>query len=128
MLDFDQQDIYSLVLEVCEECSVDPSSSMATEEFFRELLTQYSGAKNTSSVAEWLRVQTLTHFAALGERPRWLQGPDWPVVDGKPMIFVGQLDVSAPSREDAGSLFHDDTSLYVFVANTGPPVVVVQQL
>lgn len=47
----------------------------------------------------------LTHFPCLNKRPKWLQGADW-IVQDKPLIFVGQLDVSA--------LHHDTTYLYTF--------------
>jgi hypothetical protein len=40
--------------------------------------------------------------------PKWIQSPDWPTRNGKPLVFVGQLSVDAPE------LFHDKGAAYVF--------------
>lgn len=45
-------------------------------------------------------------FRYLASPPKWLQGPDWVFVDGTPLVFVGQLDMSG--------LRHDTAQVYVF--------------
>lgn len=45
-------------------------------------------------------------FRCLKSPPKWLQAPEWPFVDGAPLVFVGQLDITA--------LRHDTAQVYVF--------------
>lgn len=69
------------------------------------------------------RLRTLIEqrYRCLGTPPRWLQSPQWPVVEQRPMVFVGQLDVSA--------LHHDTACVYVFVDEaSGAVSTVTQQL
>src|SRR5690242_6333968 len=122
-LDFDNIETYTLLLQACKPYKVDPSSSLEAEEFFRQLLHKYEGDLDTTSVLAWLNTQLAQHFIALGERPRWIQGAAWAYDEyGRPMVFAGQIDLQATP-----TVFHDDTSLYIFVGRKVPPVVVMQQ-
>jgi hypothetical protein len=40
--------------------------------------------------------------------PRWIQAPDWPIKDDKPLFFVGQLELK-------NEVFHDEGAIYVFL-------------
>ena len=46
------------------------------------------------------------HFICMDKYPKWLQEPDWPIVDNIPAMFLGQLDIT--------KLKHDTTYLYIF--------------
>lgn len=46
------------------------------------------------------------HFICMNKHPKWLQEPDWPIVDNIPAMFLGQLDIS--------KLKYDTTYLYIF--------------
>ena len=46
------------------------------------------------------------YFICMDKYPKWLQEPDWPIVDNIPAMFLGQLDIS--------KLKHDTTYLYIF--------------
>ena len=46
------------------------------------------------------------HFICMDKHPKWLQEPDWPIVDNIPAMFLGQLDIS--------KLKHDIAYLYIF--------------
>ena len=127
MLDFDDEKTYLMLLELCKDYSVDPSTSVETEDFFRDLLAQYSGDSNPTRIAIWLERQITQHFIAIGIRPRWIQNPEWPFANGKPMIFAGQIDLSVQNGEVVSQIFHDDTSLYVFIGQKVQPKVIIQQ-
>jgi hypothetical protein len=98
---------------------------MRSEEFFRNLLAQYTG--HADNLAAWLEQQNPRHFIALGDRPRWIQNPEWPFSDGRPLVFAGQIDVSTQHGGIAAEIYHDDTSLYVFIGRGVQPVIVIQQ-
>ena len=54
-----------------------------------------------------LRTELLARFRCVKSPPRWMQSPEWPFVEGRPTLFVGQLDL--------GTLAHDEAQVYVFV-------------
>ena len=118
---------YKLLLSVCSQYQVDPSSSLESESFFRNLLSQYNGSSDTESITGWLSEQIAQWFIAIGERPKWIQSSEWQFIDGVPAIFAGQIDISTQNNEVASKLFHDDTSYYVFIGKKKPPIVIMQQ-
>lgn len=117
---------YLLVTSVSNRYGVDPSSSVECERFFQKLLAEYTG--DLDDLEPWLERQIPQYFMAIGERPRWKQGADWPFANGSPMIFAGQIDISIEKWQQGRDIYHDDTSLYVFIAKRVQPVVIVQQL
>lgn len=118
-------ELYQHVEDVAGRLGVSPSVPVESETFFINLLQQFDGKAEDLTV--WLEKQIVHHFIALGDRPKWIQGPEWPFANGVPMLFAGQIDVQKQQGELTSGLFHDDTSLYVFVGKKVPPVVVVQQ-
>ena len=126
MLDFNDIETYLLLVKICNKYDADPSVSIESEEFFKDLLSQYSGPLAQESVEAWLEEQIQQLYISVGARPKWIQGSEWPFANGKPMIFVGQIDLFSQEREII-NLFHDDTSLYVFIGKKVEPVVILQQ-
>ncbi len=118
---------YKLLLAICSQYQVDPSASLESEKFFQKLLSRYNGSLDLESMTGWLNEQIAQWFVAVGERPKWIQGCDWQFIDGVPAIFAGQIDVSIKNSEVASSIFHDDTSFYVFIGKKTPPIVIMQQ-
>jgi hypothetical protein len=111
------------VLEVCSEYQVD----INYPEYFDDLLAQYNGPHNQEDIANWLRAQIPDLFRVVGDRPHWIQEPDWPFHDGEPMIFLGQVDVNVNDQPPEERIYHDDTSLYLFKARHGKEITVVMQ-
>src|SRR5258708_6396915 len=128
MLNFDNPDIYKLVVEVSQGLAIDPDISEESEQFFRRLLSDYTGSIDTNAVIRWLKQQIPIQFVALGDRPRWIQGAEWPFANGQPMIFAGQIDLTKSMGEQViPNFYHDDTSLYVFIGYKVEPIVILQQ-
>jgi hypothetical protein len=63
-----------------------------------------SDAKKVRHIKE----QILLRYRYLEKPPSWIQGPNWPLRDGRPLIFVGEVPIDAPD------LFHDLGAAYVF--------------
>ncbi len=123
MLDYDDPKIYDLLVKVCSRYQVDPSVPLESEVFFRELLSQYDDPPE--HLQTWLEKQLSDLFIAIGARPRWIQGANWPFASGKPMVFVGQIDIRANAGPIAPQYFHDDTSFYLFIQREGKGTVKV---
>jgi len=85
------------------------------EDFWRELWEQYDGPEDDNRRIAWLQDQVPRYFRSFTARPKWIQNPDWPFAGGKPMIFVGQLDVDVEAGNLAAQFFHDDVSYYLFI-------------
>jgi uncharacterized protein YwqG len=51
----------------------------------------------------WLKEKIKTDFRYLKKQPKWLQSPEWPIGNGKPMVFLGQIDISELSHDNAHS-------------------------
>lgn len=118
--------IYDLLLDIGRKYGFDPSSSVAIEDYFRQLLTTYQGELKEDSIAIWLEEKVEEDFISLSQfRPKWIQHAQWPVHFGKPMRFVGQIDIDR--NETNRDYFHDDTSYYVFTNSDGDFIVISQQ-
>lgn len=104
-----------------------PTGNTECVDYLVELLKQYTGPDDNDSRAAWLDEQIPIVFPAFGERPRWIQSPEWPFAGGEPMRFVGQHDIMVWDKEPAPRWFHDDTSFYIFVSKHAPPEVIMHQ-
>lgn len=126
MLNYHDLDMFDLLLMVCRDYAIDPSASLETEDYFQKLLLTYTGDGDRISILTWLRKHLEQNFRAVGERPRWLQGAEWPVIHEQPALFVGQIDI--PAESVPPDMFHDTTAFYVFIPRNHPSIVVMQQM
>ncbi|EWS80892.1 hypothetical protein [Brachybacterium phenoliresistens] len=105
---------YELLLDV------QPRWLDVTGDEMKELLAAAADAPEDSRRAQ-LKAMIKERYRYLRRPPRWLQSPQWPLVEQRAAVFVGQLDVSA--------LHHDTAHLYVFVdEHSGNVVTVTQQM
>ena len=94
-------DAYSLILE-----SLPPYLDPPVE-FIMQLIPNDPGMSQTQK-KQLLKQRLETAFPCAGKPPTWMQSPDWPIVNGKPLVFVGQLAMDLPA------VFHDSGMVYVF--------------
>lgn len=76
-----------------------------TPDYIDTLLSEAGDIKGNDLLV-WLKTALQERFKCLAAPPKWLQSPNWPIVDSKPLCFIGQLDVT--------KLHHDKSQLYVF--------------
>lgn len=119
-------EIFLLVNDVAFEFGVNPSVPIESEGYFIDLLAQYKG--DTGDLKDWLTREIPKRFLAIGPRPNWLQSPHWPIAGLSPMVFAGQIDIRVSGNKVASGLYHDDTSLYIFVGPNVFPEVIIQQM
>jgi hypothetical protein len=100
-----------------------PDVPFESEDYFRELVSTYTGPEERFS--NWLEEQVSKSFRSLMKPPEWLQSPEWPIFQGRPMLYVGQIDLPRGSNP----ILNHDASYYVFLDyETGSTQVVVQAL
>jgi hypothetical protein len=93
-------DLYELV----SPTGAMPDSPLEAEEFFTQLVAQFS---DRASLRQHVATHVPQWFRSLRQPPDWIQNPEWLWEGGKPMVFVGSID--APR-----GTFHDDARFYVF--------------
>jgi hypothetical protein len=99
---------YDIFLSIGQELGFDPSTPKELEAYCNCLLAEFQKTRN-EDFREWVWPRLVSSFVCLSKRPAWIQDPQWQVSDGRPMVFVGQLDVQSESR--IGSC---PVSFYVF--------------
>lgn len=100
------EDLFNLLLKVQPKWLSLPSSYLSS-------LLDIAPSQKTKELQAWLKDKIKDEFRYLKTPPKWLQAPAWPIENGQPLVFVGQLDVS--------DLSHDTSQAYVFfnvAANT----------
>lgn len=127
-LNLGDRETLTLLVNLCAPFGFTPMMSLESRKFFQDLLSEYHGPPEKESLSRWLKEQISKAFVALGKWPEWIQSPEWPFADGKPMIFVGQIDISVAPGGTASHMFHDDTSFYLFMpVGEGQFEVIMQQ-
>lgn len=77
-------------------------------EFMIEKIVPCDGALSDAQKKKLIKERLKEYFRCLDKPPKWIQDPDWPIRDGKPLVFVGQIPI------DASDLFHDKGAAYLF--------------
>ncbi len=111
-------EILEILYSLGREFSFDPLSSVESENYFIKLLNEYDGI----DLKEWLRNTVLKRFLFIENKPEWIQGPEWQFSNGKPMIFVGQINLPPQKTK-----LHDESMFYVFWdRDTGETKTIIQ--
>ncbi len=63
-----------------------------------------SESKKSKIIKERIKEQ----FRFVSKPPAWVQSGDWPIRNGKPLVFIGQIPIDAPD------LFHDSGAVFLF--------------
>jgi hypothetical protein len=103
------EDVYETLIAVGRKYGFRPDVPLEAEDFFRELVSTYSGPDDQFVV--WLEEQAVKYYCSLVKPPRWLQEPEWPLFQGQPMQFVGQVDLP----EGSTPLLRHNASYLVFL-------------
>lgn len=85
-------------------------------DYFKEILADSlaTPAHKVSAIKEKIKKD----FEYLKRPPRWLQDPDWPIEDGIPLIFIGDLELDrVPGR----------ARIYVFLSKQNNKYTIINQ-
>jgi len=101
-------------VQVVAEDELNASTSMDEDNrFVQKLYEEYLAAGKPKNKKAWIRQQLENHFTCIGKRPEWVESlvPRWPFHDGKPMTFIGQIDVPNDAPKEK---VYPGTVVYVF--------------
>lgn len=74
--------------------------------FQTHIFVQVSDNLKSAAFKKALREKFKELFKFASKPPRWIQGPAWPILNGRPLVFLGQLEIK--------NYFHDTAAAYVF--------------
>ena len=95
---------FDIYLEAIQDCFDGPEVERVVERIIQDALTS-SNAKTKQRVAAKFMVKEAFHILDR-KRPRWIQGPEWPMGKESPMMFIEQKRLS----EEVHYLFKDVTT------------------
>jgi hypothetical protein len=79
----------------------------------KSLYREYLDSGSPSDQREWLRPRIASLFECLDTRPNWIErSHPWPFLNGKPMVFIGQ--VSVPQKELSERALSPGSEVYLF--------------
>jgi hypothetical protein len=114
---------HKVVSRVARSLGVGVAVPEACGELVGRVVESYRG--RPEDFETWFARELLDRFRAFGERPNWIQEPEWPVEDEQPLTFVGQVE--RPRGTYAGQYYGHDAAYYVFTdMRTAKCTVVVQ--
>jgi len=87
--------------------------------FFEAFFEEYVKDGRPKKIKTWARKRLADVFKCVTNRPDWYgDDPEWPFVDGKPCIFISQLEVE---NTENGRLLGTERTLYLFAAKVIDP-------
>jgi hypothetical protein len=113
-------DVEMDLLMMASEWGVRVGIPIECEQFFQAQVKAFTGTRG--DFLAYVKRHLPYWFRSVNELPQWIHEAEWQFFDGRPMLFVGQHDVS----QDQSGL-HDDASLFVFWdPRTGETKTVIQ--
>ncbi|PQA97778.1 hypothetical protein B0A69_00100 [Chryseobacterium shigense] len=101
-------DDYDLLL------STQPKYIEAEAGFIEKYIVPEDTSLSKADRKQYIKQRYAELFKYQTKPPKWIQNPDWPIRNDKPLYFLGQLDIKK------GDLFHDEGSIFLFIdAETG---------
>jgi hypothetical protein len=82
-------------------------------EFMTEKVTPTDADLSDTKKTKIIKDRLKELFKYVEKPPKWIQSPDWPIREGKPLVFIGQLPINAPE------FFHDKGAAYLFFEADG---------
>jgi hypothetical protein len=117
-----QGPFFEALLDAGRAHGIDPTANLELEAYFQNVVAAYAQPRPGHDFAAWIGKRLAQDFQSLSQPPRWIQGTAWPFAAGHPMVFIGQLDVTAPN-----SLGLTGSSFYLFWSPlTGEQSVILQ--
>lgn len=89
---------------------------------FIERVIWPAGKYSKSEIKQLMKERFKELFQFHKSYPKWIQSPEWPIKNDKPLYFMGQLEI-----KDC-DLFHDNGSIYIFIDKETGVIESIKQL
>ncbi|QTN32507.1 hypothetical protein HZ994_09250 [Akkermansiaceae bacterium] len=75
-------------------------------EWISGIYEAYESDGSPADLNRWIVDRFAREFRCVNARPNWLNNEiPWPFMDGRPMLFVGELNGGISERESSGEMF-----------------------
>lgn len=102
---FNETDIYAKKYDLILDTQ--PNWLDIDEDFFEQEILLKAPNLKRSEQKKWIKNKIKEMFKYDSKPPRWLQNPEWLIVNNKPLTFLCQQNIN--------NFFHDMATVYVFI-------------
>ncbi len=93
----------------------------ADSEFIKKHILPADRTLSKADQKKYIRQRYTELFKFQIKPPRWIQNPEWPVKNGKPLFFLGQIEIKN------SELFHDNGAVYLFADTETKAIETIKQ-
>lgn len=116
---FNKTNIYDEKYNLILDCQ--PNWLDIDEDFLNdEIMSKAPPKLKKSELKKWLKNRIREMFRYASSPPRWIQNPEWLIIDNRPLVFLCQQNVN--------DYFHDKATVYVFVDEDSKEIHTVLQV
>lgn len=117
-ISYTKKDEHSELLQLILETQ--PKYLDLDSRFFEKYILPADSNLSKSERKRHIQENCRHHFRYQTKPPKWLQNPAWIVKNDKPLLFLGQLELSS-------EFFHDQGVLYIFLDTESGKIETVKQ-
>lgn len=93
----------------------------ADSAFIEKYIIPSDKTLSKSAVNKFIKARYAQLFTYQSKPPKWIQNPQWPIKNDKPLFFLAQVDI-----KDC-AFFHDTNSIYLFLDTETGAIETIQQ-
>jgi len=90
--------------------------------FIEKYITPKESSMTKKEIKTYMRMKFKEYFQFDKKPPKWIQNPEWPIIDDKPLFFVGQFEIKD------SNIYHDNGSIYLFIDLDTEKITTITQL
>lgn len=102
--------------------STSPKYIDAKADYIEKYIVPKDRTLSKSDQKQYIKQRYAELFKYQTKPPKWIQNPDWPIKNDKPLYFLGQIEMKK------GDLFHDEGSIYLFIETETGIIETVKQV
>jgi len=61
-------------------------------DYLFSMIQEFNTSKNSGNLKKWIKDEIKRRFVYANKPPKWLQGAEWPIVNGVPLQFIEQVE------------------------------------
>nr|WP_314499259.1 hypothetical protein [uncultured Chryseobacterium sp.] len=100
---------------------ISPEYIDADPEFIKKHIVPADHTLSKADRKKYIRRRYSELFKYQSKPPHWIQNPEWPVKNEKPLFFLGQIEIKSPE------LFHDNGAVYLFIDTDTKDIETIKQ-
>ena len=76
-------------------------------DYLFSMIREFNSSGNSGNLKKWIKDEIKRRFVYANKPPKWLQGAQWPIVDGVPLKFIEQVENTAMHDTSCDYKFSD---------------------